>query len=66
LRDEIASLQRLLKAAEARARLATQAEAIPPEMLKVLLLLCHPDRHSSSQASNRAMTWLLQQRGKAA
>lgn len=41
-------------------------EPIPDDMLKVLLLLAHPDKHNGSPASNRATRWLLQQRRKTA
>jgi hypothetical protein len=36
--------------------------AIPPDMLRRLLQLCHPDKHSGSEASQRATAWLLDQR----
>lgn len=36
--------------------------AIEPEMLRRLLFLCHPDKHSNSEASIKATQWLLQQR----
>ncbi len=36
--------------------------AIPPDMLARLIRLCHPDRHSNSEASNNATAWLLTQR----
>jgi uncharacterized Zn ribbon protein len=35
---------------------------IPPDMLARLIRLAHPDRHSNSEAANKATTWLLQQR----
>ena len=37
-------------------------EGIPPEMLRRLVRLCHPDRHSQSEAANQATAWLLAQR----
>lgn len=61
---EIRYLKAVLAEAEARAQNASP-EAIPPDMLRVLLLLAHPDRHNGSQAANKATAWLLQQRGKA-
>jgi hypothetical protein len=36
--------------------------AIPPDMLRRLTMLAHPDRHNSSEASVKATQWLLQQR----
>lgn len=38
---------------------------IPPDMLRLLVLLAHPDRHANSDASNRATTWLLDLRQRA-
>lgn len=37
--------------------------AIPPDMLKRLIQLAHPDRHGGSEAAHRATQWLLEQRG---
>ena len=37
-------------------------ENIPPEMLRRLVRLCHPDRHGGSEAANEATAWLLAQR----
>ncbi|MEN9503065.1 MAG: hypothetical protein RI964_2350 [Pseudomonadota bacterium] len=39
--------------------------AIPADMLKRLIHLCHPDKHGGSKASTLATEWLLQQRGRA-
>ena len=38
---------------------------IPADMLKRLIMLCHPDRHDNSTASTLATQWLLEQRGRA-
>ena len=38
-------------------------QGIEPEMLRRLIMLCHPDRHDGSDASHRATQWLLEQRG---
>ena len=32
------------------------------EMLPLLIRLCHPDRHSNSETSNKVTQWLLKQR----
>lgn len=32
---------------------------IPPEMLRRLIQLCHPDKHQGSEAANAATRWLL-------
>jgi capsule polysaccharide export protein KpsE/RkpR len=37
---------------------------IPPEMLRRLLWLCHPDRHGDSETATATTTWLLAQRSK--
>ncbi|MER2625057.1 MAG: hypothetical protein ABTS22_14105 [Accumulibacter sp.] len=55
LRAEVAALRRRLQA-------ATPALAIPPDMLARLIRLCHPDKHSGSEASTTATQWLLAQR----
>lgn len=34
------------------------------KMLPRLLMLCHPDRHANSDASNTATQWLLEQRAR--
>ncbi len=38
-------------------------QAIPPDMLKRLIHLAHPDKHGGSEAATRATQWLLEQRG---
>lgn len=38
---------------------------IPADMLRRLIMLCHPDRHDNSKASTIATQWLLEQRGGA-
>lgn len=35
---------------------------IPQEMLRRLIQLSHPDKHSGSEASTKATRWLLEQR----
>ncbi len=41
---------------------APPAPAIPPDMLKVLIMLCHPDKHGGKESATRATQWLLSQR----
>ncbi len=41
-----------------------RASAIPPDKLKVLIQLAHPDKHGNSQAANDATVWLLSMRKK--
>ncbi len=62
--DEIERLQGIIYREAKRWAKNAQPEAIPPDLLKSMLLLCHPDRHNNSQASNKVTTWLLQQRAK--
>lgn len=38
-------------------------QAIPPDMLRRLIQLAHPDRHNGSEAATKATQWLLGQRG---
>lgn len=40
----------------------TKPKGIPPDMLKRLITLAHPDRHGNSKAANEATAWLLAQR----
>lgn len=35
------------------------SKTIEPEMLKRLIMLCHPDRHDQSEASKKATQFLL-------
>lgn len=64
-RDRIQELEErvreVIRLAERQAG-GAKPEFIPADVLKVLLLLCHPDKHNGSPASTRATTWLLQQR----
>ncbi len=56
--------QRALNAerlAQARQSVQTRS-AIPSDMLRRLLMLCHPDKHDGSAASTAATQWLLEQR----
>lgn len=38
--------------------------AIPPEMYRKLLMLCHPDKHGNSETATEVTRWLLEQREK--
>lgn len=40
------------------------AEGIPADKLKLLIQLCHPDKHNGSKASNSITQWLLERRAK--
>lgn len=35
---------------------------IPPDMLKRMIMLCHPDKHGNSEMSKTVTQWLLTQR----
>lgn len=39
-----------------------QQQKIPEDMMKRLLMLCHPDKHGNSTLSNDVTKWLLKQR----
>jgi hypothetical protein len=54
LKAKIASLEWQL--------LAAQASSIPPDMLRRIIQLCHPDKHNNSAAATEATQWLLKQR----
>lgn len=53
--EEAAHLRRMLMQAERRS-------AIPPDMLKRLLSLAHPDKHGGSRIATEATQWLLAHR----
>ena len=53
--EEAARLRRMLMQVERRS-------AIPPDVLKKLLHLAHPDKHSGSKIATEATQWLLSQR----
>lgn len=54
--EEAARLRRMLMQVERRS-------AIPPDVLKKLLHLAHPDKHGGSKIANEATQWLLSVRG---
>lgn len=58
---EIRYLKAVLAEADARAQNASP-EAIPEDMLRILLMLCHPDKNGNTKASTKATQWLLAQR----
>ncbi len=61
--DEVAMLRQSLE--YVRHQLALEqasrdrASTIPPDRLRMLIQLAHPDRHGGSQAANDATAWLL-------
>lgn len=70
LTNDVETLQRKLTAAEQenlRLRLdKTKSRpsngAIPEDLLKRMIRLCHPDRHDNSPSANTVTQWLLKQR----
>ena len=69
LRRQIDSLRKQNQRLQADLTLAQKTTApwhrgsgIPPEMLRRLIQLAHPDRHGGSDAANTATQWLLSQR----
>jgi hypothetical protein len=52
LEQEVATLRAALAKAQ-------PAPAIPRDMRRLLVQLCHPDRHGGSEAANKATRWLL-------
>jgi hypothetical protein len=47
-------------------RQALARAPIPPERLKALVALAHPDRHNGSKVATEITQWLLAQRGRKA
>lgn len=39
-------------------------QPIPADMLKTLIMLCHPDRHGGKESATKATQFLLSLRGK--
>ena len=75
LQAEVVRLREKVRAAEEKARVAAKASAssaapaagadeLSEERLTQILLLCHPDRHSNSTASNEVTRWLISLRKK--
>ena len=62
--DEVDRLRYAVEYWRRRAEEAPPSAAIPPDKLKVLIQLTHPDRHGNSQAANDATVWLLSLRKK--
>lgn len=61
--SRIASLELALSAERSRPPGPRHNGQIPPDMLKRLIQLAHPDRHGGSEAATRVTQWLLEQRG---
>ncbi len=67
--SESAYYEQILELREENQRLRYQlaiakpaASAIPPDILKALIRLAHPDKHGNSQAANHVTACLLDQR----
>ena len=58
-REKIARLEREL--ANVRHQ-APAASAIPQDLLRSMIQLCHPDRHGGKESAQRVTAWLLKQR----
>jgi hypothetical protein len=50
------------RAADAEIATWRPSAPIPPDILRSLIGLAHPDRHGNSESANKATAWLLQQR----
>lgn len=58
--SEIIRLQLALMSAKNQAPQSSYSSSpIPPEMLRRLIQLAHPDRHGGSEAATKATRWLL-------
>lgn len=42
---------------------ATAEKLLTPDLLRDMILLCHPDRHGNGERANRVTAWLLDRRG---
>lgn len=65
LREQIECLRAELSIARMAAgiaRMNASPAALPADMLRRLLHLCHPDKHGNSRAATTATQWLLEQR----
>ena len=62
--DEIKRLQAIIYRESKRWAKNAPPEPIPPDLMNSMVLLCHPDRHGNSAASNKVTAWLLQQRAR--
>ena len=65
--EDIARLTRELKTAALRAALlelggSPEPAPIPPDILRLLIQLAHPDRNDNNEAATKATAWLLKQR----
>ncbi len=57
--ERIAAAERRARAAEERQATRKFADAISPQRIKHLLMLCHPDKHGNSALANDVTKWLL-------
>ena len=62
LRQENQALDRQVAALQEALYSKANYSAIPPDMLRRIIQLCHPDKHNNSPAATEATQWLLKQR----
>ncbi len=63
LAEERAKVSRLRETITALKKTSeSQAPAIPRDIRRLLIQLCHPDKHQGSQAATKATSWLLEGR----
>ena len=60
---EISRLELLLISERGKEPPRHNGQPIPPDMIRRLLQLAHPDKHGGSEAATKATQWLLGQRG---
>lgn len=60
--SELARLRQENESLHSQLASALSRVAIPKDIERLLIQLCHPDRHGGSRASLAAITWLLDQR----
>lgn len=47
-----------------RSQIRQSGEAIPKDKLKILIQLCHPDKHNGTAIATEITSWLLNERKK--
>ncbi len=58
-RDLACAQHNRIYALEAQHEIAAESQPIPPDKLRMLIQLAHPDKHGNSPAANDITSWLL-------
>jgi hypothetical protein len=57
-------IEKLTKSLQAKTMQTSKAERQLAKQMKMLLFLCHPDKHKGSKRSHEVTQWLLKLRGQ--